>query len=111
MDARGRIVIANFGLGTAPTGPLQRLDPETGTVDILCGAIDGKPLVASNYPIVDRAGNVWCSHSTSDRAASEAGLADGFVYRVRPDGGAPGEASGFPFANGPAPRPDRANPP
>ena len=100
MDARGRIVIANFGLGTAPTGPLQRLDPATGTVDILCGAIDGKPLVASNYPIVDRAGNVWCSHSTSDRAASEAGLADGFVYRVRPDGGAAVMASGFTFANG-----------
>src|SRR5439155_731651 len=59
MDARGRIVIANFGLGTAPTGPLQRLDPATGTVDILCGAIDGKPLVASNYPIVDRPGNLW----------------------------------------------------
>ena len=87
MDARGRIVIANFGLGTAPTGPLQRLDPATGTVDILCGAIDGKPLVASNYPIVDR-------------ARSEHGLADGFVYRVGPDGRAELIASGFTFANG-----------
>src|SRR3990172_9217805 len=32
MDAAGRIVIANFGLGTAPTGPLQRLDPDTRRV-------------------------------------------------------------------------------
>ena len=100
MDTRGRIVIANFGLGTAPTGPLQRLDPETGEIEILCDAIDGKPLVASNYPIVDRAGNIWCSHSTSDRARSEQGLADGFVYRVRPDGRAEVMASGFTFANG-----------
>jgi gluconolactonase len=100
MDTRGRIVIANFGLGTAPTGPLQRLDPATGTVEVLCDAIDGKPLVASNYPIVDRAGNIWCSHSTADRARSEAGLADGFVYRVRADGRAEVMASGFAFANG-----------
>jgi len=100
MDTRGRIVIANFGLGTAPTGPLQRLDPVTGAVEVLLDAIDGRPLVASNYPILDRAGNVWCSHSTDDRARSEQGLADGFVYRVRPDGRAEVMASGFTFANG-----------
>jgi len=100
MDTRGRIVIANFGLGTAPTGPLQRLDPVTGAVEVLLDAIDGRPLVASNYPILDRAGNVWCSHSTYDRARSEQGLADGFVYRVRPDGRAEVMASGFTFANG-----------
>jgi len=100
MDTRGRILIANFGLGTAPTGPLQRLDPATGELEVLCDAIDGKPLVASNYPIVDRAGNVWCSHSTWDRARSEQGLADGFVYRVRSDGRAEVMASGFTFANG-----------
>src|SRR5204863_202330 len=51
-------------------------------------------------PILDRAGNVWCSHSTYDRARSEQGLADGFVYRVRPDGRAEVMASGFTFANG-----------
>ena len=100
MDTRGRILIANFGLGTAPTGPLQRLDPATGELEVLCDAIDGKPLVASNYPIVDRAGNVWCSHSTWDLARSEQGLADGFVYRVRSDGRAEVMASGFTFANG-----------
>jgi gluconolactonase len=100
MDGAGRIVIANFGLGTAPTGPLQRLDPVTGEVTVLCDAIDGRTLVASNYPILDRAGNVWCSHSTFDFAAAERGLADGFVYRVRPDGRAEVMAGGFAFANG-----------
>ena len=108
MDTRGRIVIANFGLGTAPTGPLQRLDPATGAVEVLSDAIDGTPLVASNYPILDRAGNVWCSHSTHDRARSEQGLADGFVYRVRPDGRAEVMASGFTFANGLALDPDES---
>lgn len=100
MDAQGRILIANFGLGSASTGPLQRLDPETGKIEIVCAEIDGRPLVASNYPIVDRAGNVWCSHSTYDRAAADTGLADGFVFRVRPDGRAETMADGFQFANG-----------
>jgi len=100
MDAQGRILIANFGLGSAPTGPLQRLDPETGKIEVICAKIDGQPLVACNYPIVDRAGNVWCSHSTFDRAAADKGLADGFVFRVSPDGRAEKMADGFQFANG-----------
>jgi len=41
MDTRGRIVIANYGIGTAPAGPLQRLDPETGEVEVgMAGASD-----------------------------------------------------------------------
>jgi gluconolactonase len=100
MDLQGRILIANFGLGTSPTGPLQRLDPETGEIEIVCEKIDGRALAASNYPIMDRTGNIWCSHSTFDRERSAKGLADGFVYRVRPDGLAEKMADGFEFANG-----------
>jgi gluconolactonase len=100
MDADGRILIANYGLDTAPTGPLQRLDPESGAIEVLCSQIDGRTLVASNYPIVDRAGNIWCSHSTFDRDRSWQGVADGFIYRVRPDGRARMMADGFQFANG-----------
>ena len=100
MDALGRILIANFGMGSAASGPLQRLDPETGQIEVLCDAIDGRTIVASNYPIVDRAGNVWVSHSTWDREKSAQGLADGFVYRVRPDGRAEKMAEGFSFTNG-----------
>jgi gluconolactonase len=48
MDAQGRILIANFGLGSAPTGPLQRLDPETGKIEVVCAEVDGRPLVACN---------------------------------------------------------------
>lgn len=100
MDAQGRILIANFGLGTARTGPLQRLDPDTGTIEVVCEEVDGRRLVASNYPIVDRAGNVWCSHSTFDMAEAQRGKADGFVYRVRPDGRAEKMADGLELANG-----------
>jgi len=100
MDAQGRIVIANFGMGVGAPGPLQRLDIETGEIEVLCDTIDGRTLVASNYPIVDRRGNVWVSHSTWDREKSWQGLADGFIYRVRPDGRAEKMAEGFTFANG-----------
>mgnify|MGYP001602723380 FL=1 len=100
MDTRGGIVIANFGLGTAPTGPLQRLDTATGRVEILCDEIHGRKLVASNYPIVDSRGDIWCSHSTWDLEQADKGLADGFVYRVRADGRAEMMADGFQFANG-----------
>jgi len=100
MDAQGRIVIANYGLGDRVPGPLQRLDVETGALEVLCGEIDGRALVSSNYPVVDRAGNIWCSHSTWDVKAAEAGTNDGFVYRVRPDGRAEVMARGLAFANG-----------
>jgi gluconolactonase len=108
MDARGRILIANYGLGDGVPGPLQRLDVETGAVEVLCPEIDGRALVSSNYPIVDRGGNIWCSHSTWDVKAAERGAKDGFVYRVRPDGRVEKMADGFDFANGLALDPDES---
>jgi gluconolactonase len=106
MDREGRIVIANFAIDTPDPGALQRLDTQTGRIDVLCTEINGRMLKASNYPLVDRAGNVWCSHSTWDRAGSSAGSGDGFVYRVRPDGKPEIMAEGFHFTNGLAMDPD-----
>jgi gluconolactonase len=100
MDRQGRILIANFALDLPDPGGLQRLDPHNGTIEVLCTEVDGRALKASNYPLVDRAGNVWCSHSTWDRAGSAAGSGDGFVYRVSPDGRAQLMAEGFHFTNG-----------
>ncbi|MGV8073943.1 MAG: SMP-30/gluconolactonase/LRE family protein [Syntrophobacteraceae bacterium] len=100
MDTRGRILIANFGLSAGSSGPLQRLDPDTGKIEALCAEIEGRPLVASNYPIIDRAGNVWCSHSTFEPEWHARQKRDGFVYRIRPDGRAEKMAEGFYFANG-----------
>ena len=109
MDRQGRILIANFALDTSDPGGLQRLDPRTGTIEMLCAEVDGRALKASNYPLVDRAGNVWCSHSTWDRAGSAAGSGDGFVYRVSPDGRAQLMAEGFHFTNGLAMDPDESH--
>ena len=106
MDREGRIIIANFALDTPDPGGLQRLDPTTGAIEVLCAEVAGRTLRASNYPLIDRAGNVWCSHSTYDRARSSAGSGDGFVYRVRPDGKAEIMAEGFHFTNGLAMDPD-----
>ena len=101
MDCDGRIVIANVGGIDGGLGPLQRLDPTTGEIEIVCGEIGGRTLFASNYPLVDSRGRIWCSHSTwgpVDRAF--AGQNDGLVYRVDPDGSAMVLAEGIAFANG-----------
>lgn len=110
MDREGRILIANVGgldaQGTdTPAkgggGPLQRLNIDTGDVEVLCTEVEGRPLVASNYPIVDSAGRIYCSHSTS-ASGSDAfdGRADGFIFRYNPDGSVDLLADGVQFANG-----------
>jgi gluconolactonase len=97
MTADGNILIANYGCG-----PLQLLDPDTGELRTLCEEVEGVRLTTSNYPIVDRAGNIWCANSTFADPWEEAldGRVDGFLYRVSPDGEARCMADGIQFANG-----------
>jgi len=101
MDAQGRIVIANFGGPDDGRGPLQRLDPESGEVEILVEEINGRTLFGANYPVIDRQGQIWCSHSTwgpLDQAFG--GMHDGIVFRLDPDGSVTVVAEGIAFANG-----------
>ncbi len=103
MDARGRIVIANMGLVNGGPGHLQRLDPETGVIETLASHIDGRELVASNFPVVAPDGSIYCSHTTwgpDVSAVMDPGRHDGFVYRVMPDGGAHVVCDGLAAANG-----------
>ena len=110
MDAEGRIIIANVGgldrhgsqkAAVGGGGPLQRLDTETGALEVLCTAVGGTPLVSSNYPIIDRAGNIYCSHSTSATVTDAFdGRADGFLFRSNVDGTVDLLAEGLQFANG-----------
>ncbi|MBI5503909.1 MAG: SMP-30/gluconolactonase/LRE family protein [Deltaproteobacteria bacterium] len=97
MDRHGRIVIANFF-----DGPVQRLDVETGHVEVLCSEVEGVQLTASNYPLVDSKGRIWCTNSTfaSPWEAALDGRADGFVFRIETDGSARKLAGGLQFANG-----------
>ncbi len=102
MDAQGRIIIANFGIYDLEPGPLQRLDPASGTLENLAAAVDGKTLTSCNYPIVARDGTIWCTHSTFASSWPEAldGREDGFVFRFTPKGEAIVEAQNLPFPNG-----------
>lgn len=97
MDLDGRIVIANFF-----DGPVQRLDVDTGEVTTICTEVDGVKLTHSNYPQVDRRGNIWCTNSTFADPWELAldGRADGFLFRIAPDGRATMLAEGIHFANG-----------
>lgn len=102
MDAEGRILIANFGVYDGEPGPLQRLDPETGEVEVLVAEIGGRQLTSCNYPIVARDGTIWCTHSTFAEKWPQAldGRADGLVFKLAPDGTASLQAEGLKFANG-----------
>jgi gluconolactonase len=98
IDPRdGSIVIANIALGL-----LQRLDPATGAVSTLLGAVGGTPLATPNYLIFDSRGNLWCSVSTRRGRVPEwlDGTPDGFIFRVSPAGEAAIVADGLRFANG-----------
>jgi len=97
MDRDGTILIANFF-----DGPLQRLDVETGEVTTIVSEVGGRRLAHSNYPQVDSRGNIWCTNSTDADPWELAldGRADGFLFRVAPDGSAAILAEGIPFANG-----------
>lgn len=101
-DTQGRIVIANFGLEDGGLGPLERFDPATGKRVPLLTEVDGRRLTSSNYPVLDSAGNTWCSHSTDAPTLADAldGRADGFLFVLRPDGSSSIVAEGLRFPNG-----------
>jgi len=102
MDLQGRVVIANFGIYDRQEGPLQRFDPATGKHEVLLAEVDGKRLTSSNYPVIDRAGNIWCANSTHAETWPQAldGRADGFIFVLRPDGSSSIVAEGLKFPNG-----------
>ena len=102
MDPQGRILIANFGIYDREEGPLQRFDPATGKHETLLAEVGGKRLTSANYPVMDRAGNIWCANSTHAETWPQAldGRADGFIFVLRPDGSSAIVAEGLKFPNG-----------
>ncbi len=101
MDLQGRLIIANFGGPEIGHGPLQRLDPTTGNVELLCGELQGRKMWAANYPLIDTKGRIWCSHSTwNSLDTADHGQHDGLVFRLDPDGTVKVLAEGIKFANG-----------
>ncbi|MBI1407737.1 MAG: SMP-30/gluconolactonase/LRE family protein [Caulobacter sp.] len=102
MDAQGRILIANFGIYDRQDGPLQRFDPESGLHETLLAEVEGRRLTSANYPVIDRAGNIWCANSTHAETWPQAldGRTDGFIFVLRPDGSSSVVAEGLKFPNG-----------
>jgi gluconolactonase len=102
MDRQGRIIIANFGIYDRAEGPLERFDPATGVREILLAEVGGRRLTSANYPVIDRAGNIWCANSTHAETWPQAldGRDDGFMFVLRPDGSSAIVATGLKFPNG-----------
>jgi len=102
MDVQGRVVIANFGIYDREEGPLQRFDPASGAHETLLAEVAGRRLTSANYPVIDRAGNIWCANSTHAETWPQAldGRADGFIFVLRADGSAQIVADGLKFPNG-----------
>jgi len=102
MDRQGRIIIANFGIYDRAEGPLERFDPASGVREILLAEVGGRRLTSANYPVIDRAGNIWCANSTHAETWPQAldGRDDGFMFVLRPDGSSDIVATGLKFPNG-----------
>ncbi|WP_332770667.1 SMP-30/gluconolactonase/LRE family protein [Phenylobacterium sp.] len=102
LDRHGRVLIANFGIYDKEEGPLERFDPASGLRETLVAEVGGKRLTSANYPVVDRAGNIWCANSTHAETWPQAldGRADGFIFVLRPDGSSQIVAEGLKFPNG-----------
>lgn len=87
FDAQGRIVAASVGALHHREGPLRRIDPLRGTVEVLIDSLEGRRLVASNAPVVARDGTIYCSHSGWSVGNIGTTQAEGFIYALPP--GAP----------------------
>ena len=72
--------------------------------------VGGKRLTSANYPVMDRAGNIWCANSTHAETWPQAldGRDDGFIFVLRPDGSSEIVAEGLRFPNGMALSADEA---
>ena len=97
LEAGGSFLVAHLG---SDTGGLYRLHPD-GSVDPVLTELDGTPLPPSNFPIVDAAGRIWLTVSTTrvPRAADYRPGADtGFIV-VMDEAGARIAASGLGYTN------------
>jgi gluconolactonase len=101
IDPQSRAIVANVGLLKNRPGPLQRVDPRTGVVEVLVSELEGRTLVHTNCPTVADDGTIYCTH-TSWGPAANIGTTEpaGFVFSVTPDGKAKIVARNLRGANG-----------
>lgn len=102
FDRDGTLLIANFGVWDHQSGPLERVDVDTGERTTVVAEVNGRTLTACNYPVVTAGGTIYCSHSTWADSWPKAldGRADGFIFAVGPDGDVRVVAENLRFPNG-----------
>ena len=102
MTSEGQIVIANFGIYDGMVGPLEIFDPASGERRALVSELGGRVLTSCNYAVIDRGGNIWCSHSTFAPTWPDAldRRPDGFIFVRRPNGDVEIVAEGLRFPDG-----------
>jgi gluconolactonase len=74
------------GAGTRPAGGggrIERVDPQTGTVELLYDACDGRRLFAPNDLVFDATGNLWFTDYGSDNGRTHE---RGGIFYAAPDG-------------------------
>lgn len=94
-DDRGRLLVANIGLGR-----LERLGPQ-GQLEVLAERIDGRPIGQINFVLHDRDGRLWITVSTRQAhwlQAVRPDMADGYIA-VCENGAWRIVADGLAFAN------------
>ena len=94
---------------SSPTSKPGRCNASTSraaTVEVALQRGRRAPLTASNYPILDRNGNIWCANSTFAHPWQQAldGRADGMLFRIRPDGRAETDGGRHPVRQRPGAR-------
>lgn len=97
LEAGGSFLIAHLG---AETGGLYRLHPD-GSLEPVLTVLDGTPLPPSNFPIVDAAGRIWLTISTTKVPRADDYRPDassGFIVLID-DGGARIVADGLGYTN------------
>jgi sugar lactone lactonase YvrE len=95
MERSGALLVANIG-----DGKLYRLERD-GTHQVILDSLEGKPLGAVNFVMVDPRGRIWVTVSTRTEPRSRAiaePRPDGYVI-VIDDRGARIAAEGFHFTN------------
>ena len=100
FDPQGRIIAASVGALHGREGPLRRIDPASGAVEVLVAELEGRRLVASNCPVVARDGTIYCSHSGWSVGNIGTTQAEGFIYALPPGGEARVVARGLRGVNG-----------
>lgn len=102
LDREGRLVVCEQGTLTSPAR-ITRLDRETGELETLADAVDGRPLSSPNDVVVASDGAVWFtdpSYGYLQGFRPEPRVADA-VYRHEPETGSVRvAATGFDKPNG-----------